>query len=222
MKQIFILVILCSLISCNQEIRLHSIFSYDYTSYVYSYHIVDSMYLEKISSNNFKIYFRQSAVPINRESNKVEYDSLGMKHEDMNYNKSIVRSTPNFPHNYLAFDLLSIILTSNSDFDEQHLAGSPLNDIVQYTAYSPYPFIKSNYSLPNEITKIDKCLEECTLNDFILTLGQEENLTAIHIPCCCLTIKQAPTLSKLHTITVTILDDAGNTWEASIDMDWSK
>ncbi len=209
-----------------------SCFDHYYTSYVYSYHIADSLYLVNGETNECRVFFKVSEM-ITQSFNKAYYDSLNIKHNDTAYNSWIkCHWQPFFPHNYLSADIRSITITSNADFDEQHLAGTSLNDIVQFMAYTPYPFIQSGYKgksdtyytarLDTEITHIIKPVSQCTREDFILTLGYKDNAINGDIQACSLAFSQNPSLSQQHTITVTLLDDAGNTWQASIDMDWTK
>ncbi len=205
-------------------------------SYVWSYHNTDSMYLSKYNTRKHgeelqddygvHVIFMQSGEhPIIawREYEPI-YDSICAKHNDTTYYQPLVSGTGVFKHNYWAFDLVSIQVTSNANFDAEHPAGTLLNDIVQFTAYTPYPYIQAGYKDCDEITLINKPLIECTPADFILTLGNKENDNLEYAghawSSCYLIVNAIPTLSQQHTITVTILDDAGKTWEASIDMDW--
>ncbi len=239
------------LLSCDEHQNENvngACFYYDYTAYVYSYTPAETMKLRPTiqifepereigegltSHHGFQVLFVTNDnwydVDVTRDSNPTLYDSLCRKHNDLSYNRRIGHSSPNFPHNYLAFDLVAIHVTSSADFDAQHPAGTSLNDIVQFIAYTPYSFIQNGYPSSDtkqdrwweELTLINKPLSQCTQEDFILTLGQRYNGVFFEIPCCYLDINALPTLSKHHTITVTVLDDAGKTWEASIDMDWS-
>lgn len=76
------------------------------------------------------------------QGNRDFYDSLCIKHNDINYNEmcrkfSNMRCYPTF----LCFDLLSVNVTSFSDYDLEHPAGSSLNDIVRYMSFSPKEFL---------------------------------------------------------------------------------
>ncbi len=237
-----------------------------YTSYVGAYHFPSTMSLTAATFNygvypydsiinspyGFRVGFNADYTQMVGQwatggEHKYIFDSLSIKHEDTHFNQDVIfgSSCPDFPHTYLGFDMVSITVTSDADFDEQHLSGTPLNDVVQFIAYTPYPFIQGGYqyatpayqcSTPNygrwvemwrlqkeETTLIDKPLSECTSEDFILTLGWLDNwICGEYIPACYLYIKATPTLSKQHTITVTIVDDAGKTWQNSIKLNWNQ
>ncbi len=228
--------------------------SIHYTSYVYSYHFAKEMYLAKdvFASNyyewnehlyspyGFSVMFEddytRTVAQWHKDERKVRFDSLSLKHKDTSFNQIVLSSDACAanPHNYLAFDLLSINVTSNADFDEQHPAGSSLNDVVQFIAYSPITFIKSGYQYTapesdylerwkEEKLLINKQLSQCTAADFILILGKQDNSICCDtaLPCCYLVVNNLPTLAQQHTLTVTVVGDDNKTWEASIDMDWS-
>ncbi len=202
---------------CVISMGCDKLFEYHYTSYVYSYAIPDTMILIP-DTNGFAVMF-QGRDAILRETNPDVYDSLGMKHNDMayNYDYSFPAPPPNW---YLSVDFKSIIITSDKDFDTNHAAGTSLNDIIQFIAYSPYPFIQRGYR-GTERTKIDKKLSDCTWEDFLLTQAQKYDYLMNQVLIGCLYFTSLPQGIQQHTITVTILDDAGKTWEATIDMNWS-
>lgn len=76
------------------------------------------------------------------------YDQLCFKHEDMSYNKirsigpAIEDSTPFF----IDCDFSSIDVCADTDFNEEHPAGSNLADVVRFMSWSPIKYIKSDYS----------------------------------------------------------------------------
>jgi hypothetical protein len=151
---------------------------------------------------------------------KAIYDSLCVLHHDMSYNKKrdyIVG--PGWGASYKG-DIVSIDVVSNADFDAQHPAGAPLNDIVRIISVSPYPYITSGYKKtydwkrnpPENLQRenifrgrsnrgenpfyypIDKRLSELTSSDLILADMSEIFLI----------FEKQPDLSKEHNLTVTI------------------
>ncbi len=205
-------------ISCSQ-------FEYIYTSYVYQYTTADTMYLQAdiYTNQKDKIIVAFDGWHLTRATDPTKYNAIGEKHNDMTYNKKIEsNSDPSVPHGYLAVDFLSIDVVSSQDFDEQHPAGTSLNDIVRFTAYSPYNYIQRSYTGEPEKEKIDKLLSECNAQDFLMTIARDYDWYSHHIESCFLQFVQAPQLAQQHTLTVTVVDDSGWTWEASIEMDWSK
>ncbi len=242
------------LASCKSNI-IGGSFPMDYTSYVYSYHFPTDMYLSNDyfynhaqsweaylnSPYGFSVIFKddwtQTVSQLQRGDKKDRFDALSLKHDDTSFNQEVMSgdACPNGPHNYLGFDFLSITVTSDADFDEAHPAGTPLNDIVQFIAYTPYPFIQNGYQYTapesdalarwkEEKTLINKPLSECTPEDFILTLGLMDNWICCNqdISACYLVVKATPTLSHQHVLKVTIVDDMEQTWHASIDIHWPK
>ncbi len=222
-------------------------------SYVYSYSFPSSMELKtgdflygtypydgQINSPyGFHVIFKEYAKTVGQwqegNSDRELFDSLAIKHGDTNFHQDIFlnASYPRTPHEYLGIDFASITVTSNTDFDEEHIAGTPLNDLIQFMAYTPYPFIQSGYQystpkgdmwnlLKQETTLIDKPLSECTAEDFILTLGHMDNwgFFSEETSACYLHIKATPTLSKQHMLTVTIVDDADKIWQNTIKLNW--
>ena len=72
------------------------------------------------------------------------YDELCLKYGDMTYNREefvVYGSEPRF----LAYSPVSIDIVSDVDFDAEHPAGTSLNDIVVFDAYSSKPYIDSGY-----------------------------------------------------------------------------
>ncbi len=241
------------LVSCDNPVIDDSSAYHDYTAYVYSYHFPNDMYLSDdyfynhvyewdsylYSEYGFSVMFTddytQTLSQHSQGEEKTRFDALCAKHNDTSFNQRIRYTMPSPPHKYLGFDLVSINVTSDADFDAEHPAGASLNDIVQFIAYTPYPFIQRRYtySAPEddsferwkeEQTLINKPLSECTTEDFILTLGQFDNTLYLckELPCCYLVVKATPTLSHQHVLKVTIVDDIGQTWHASIDLYWPK
>ncbi len=168
-------------------------------------------------------------------SERATFDALSAKHGDIGYHQDISASSscPSRPHTFLGHDFASITVTSDADFDEAHPAGTLLNDLVQYMTYSPYPFIQSGYAYANprpanrwervkeELILIDKPLLDCTTEDFILPFAvMDDWWCGGAFPAFYLQVKGVPTLSKQHTITVTVMDDAGKMWQDSIKLNW--
>lgn len=204
---------------------------YTYTSYVYKYTCPDTMCLrqDRNAQNSIAVCFNGKS--IKRENSKL-YDVIGKKHNDMTYNKIEHRNDPAFPHYYLAVDFVSINVISDRDFDETHPAGTSLNDLVRFTAYSPYNYIQRGYQGEPEQEWINKLLSECTANDFLMTTYDNDGYSYYEIDvengykslfgACSLQFVQVPTLALQHNITVNILDDAHKTHRAVIDMDWTE
>ncbi|MDO4190922.1 MAG: hypothetical protein Q4D14_04460, partial [Bacteroidales bacterium] len=84
-------------------------------------------------------YYRQSDIDI--------FERMNNRHSDTcYYRKCIIYDSWLYPcRNYACFDIESIVVTCVEDFDEQHPAGSILNDIIRFVGITPIPYIKSGY-----------------------------------------------------------------------------
>ncbi len=223
-----------------------------YLSYVYTYLFMEEMNLQTApfgygaypndstidSPYGFYAVFSEAyqyAGQWQKGSERAAFDALATKHDDIGYHQDVFSSSscPTSPHTFLAHDFASIIVTSDADFDEQHPAGTSLNDLVQYMTYSPYPFIQSGYAYDNprpangwervkqELILIDKPLSDCTAEDFILPFAVMDDWWCGDIfPAFYLQVKGVPTIAKQHTLTVTVVDDAGKTWQNTIKLNW--
>lgn len=149
---------------------------------------------------------------------KESYDALCEKHNDMTFLRETVTWGPSGPREVylLGVDFLSIDITSDSDFDDEHPAGSSLGDIVKLNSYSLKPYIDSGYKLlaPNGTVyhPVYEFVSELTPEQLIL-LGQRDYIGSLRF-------ETQPTLSKTHKFTVTMIADDGREFTASIDMEF--
>lgn len=131
--------------SCN--VMTYNVFS----SYVNTYYDYDSIALSVTDYGNIRI--SNDTISTHHEyywnstgQNKVVYDSLCQAHNDLSYNKErgyIVG--PDWGH-CSVFDIAHIDVVSNANFDEQHPAGTSLNDLIYFISVSPKKFIDSGYN----------------------------------------------------------------------------
>ena len=165
--------------------------------------------------------------PSEEQYNK--YIELCNKHEDYGYTHEIQilsakrtedNNAPGYVKGYTYWDItpVSIDVISNADFDENHPAGASLNDIVLFTTFSPYQFIKNGYT-GKEFVKNKKTLDQYTQDDFKLIFCVAEapiynDLDKDNYGC--LTFTMEPAKNKHHTLTVTIKDDYGRTFTDSL------
>ena len=156
------------------------------------------------------------------------YDAMCEKYGDMTYNrKEFVRfgGEPSFQ----MYSFVSVDIVSNADYNEEHPAGSSLVDLFTYRAYSAKPFIDSGYiKYEYEADEWDghntyllshypvqKKVSDLTPDDFILHTShymvRERSFAEFRF-------ESLPTLSKVHTFTVTFTDERGDTFSASLEM----
>lgn len=137
---------------------------------------------------------------------------------------------------YLTEDFISVAVTSDTDYDDSHPAGTDLNDICRFMAFSPYRFIASGYrdrfdygtsglsaefrefaktrygSLPDVALgchPIDKPLSDVTLEDL--------KLLGLDYPDCLfgLLLEKKPSSPGEHKMTVKIVSESGKSYSAS-------
>ena len=161
--------------------------------------------------------------PSEEQYNK--YIKLCNKHEDYGYTHEIQilsakrtedNNAPGYVKGYTYWDItpVSIDVTSNADFDENHPAGASLNDIVLFTTFSPYQFIKNGYT-GKEFVKNKKTIDQYTQDDFklIFCVGSAPIYNDLDDDNYgCLSFTTEPTVNKEHTLTITIKDDYGRTF----------
>lgn len=166
-------------------------------------------------------YENSTYTPTDEQYNK--YIELCNKHKDYGYTHKIKvlpfkgeDSGCGYVSGYTYWDItpVSIDVISNADFDENHPAGARLNDIVLFTTFSPYPFIKNGYT-GKEFVKNKKTLDQYTQDDFKLIFCVAEAPIYSYIDednFGCLSFTTEPTVNKEHTLTITIKDDYGRTF----------
>ena len=98
---------------------------------------------------------------------KAFYDSLSNKHFDYGYNGEDIYANELAKRCY-SKDLTSISVVCDKDFDDEHPAGTPLDDIIAYDAYSPYPWIKEGYKGDPTFTHCLKYVKDLEPDDMKL------------------------------------------------------
>ena len=172
-------------------------------------------------SNIIFIYVQQRVNYCNYLSGgkqKILYDSLCSVHNDMYYNKKEMAKDGIALGIHMNFssDIKRIDVISNKDFDEQHLAGAFLNDIILFCSITPYSYIKSNYkeefNWADYVNNGGRVLTNFRLNDGdypiekkLSILNQEDFTLAGNSKMIGnLVFTQEPTLEQTHNLTITI------------------
>lgn len=81
------------------------------------------------------------------EENNMIYETMNQRHGDNSYNRYAL-ADPVYVfncRNYICFDINTIEVICSEDFDEQHPAGTSLNDLIRFVGITPIPYIKSGY-----------------------------------------------------------------------------
>jgi len=129
--------------ACNDSI--YEVFT---RSMVTDYGIPEEMVVDKTFQRNLlEVQFYTSGI-MNKTTRTSDYDSWCRKHGDMSYNREIEihKSYEVYPHEFIAVDYASIEVTCDTEWGENHPAGSSLGDIVTLYAVSPIKYIRSGYT----------------------------------------------------------------------------
>lgn len=81
---------------------------------------------------------------LSKGQQKEAFDRLCEKHGDTGYNR-VVRFHA-LPNNYLAYNITSVKVTSDSAYDELHPANTDLSDLFEFFTLSPLKYIRSGYT----------------------------------------------------------------------------
>lgn len=139
---------------------------------------------------------------------------------DNHYNRELVP----FMNTAVFNTFRAMELTSDSDFDDLHKAGAPLNDLVNFAGASPYEFISRGYRSSDawKDAGLGFYFEDKV---FYYNYGYEpvygplSTLDANGLrwidPLFYLEFASQPTLSKIHNLTLTVTDNTGKTLTAT-------
>jgi hypothetical protein len=146
------------------------------------------------------------------------YDALCEEHRDMDFNRT--RSLPcdsNGTPLYVLYasnvDPVAINVTSDADYDNDHPAGSSLNDIFTLCGRSNQTYIDGGYIETDECY-IEKNLSEITAEDLIFSTSGSHYSVGI----AGLRLDALPTLSKVHNFTITVTFERGKVFSETIEM----
>lgn len=218
-------------------------------------------------------YLYIPSVEYNKKNNRTAglynmplYDSLSLKNGDFGYTVpkhilkredenssytlgSVLGLAGDAPNQSLMCDIISINIKSNNAFDNNHSAGSSLNDIVKLMSLTSHQFIESHYTDVynwtyeewNTTTAIEKDFFlhpydpiANKFNNFRLYFEylSETNYSNVrgmfaqqfHYPAIpsifYLHFPQVPTLSQTHEFTITVTLSDGSVFEKQIIKSW--
>ncbi len=222
-KYILIIPLLILFIGCNVQT------TQKFRSYVTKYHKYDiKLYVDtgipitsyqtmygsiRICSktrDSFKTYTWKS-----KGKDKLIFDSLSRIHNDMAYNKE--RSYIEEPHwgHCFYYDIASIDVVSEEDFDNNHPKGSSLKDVIRFHFSSLKKFIVAGYpeddnNNPKAGKSNDKKLSEIGTNEMAILKSVFGQFLGYFI------FDTTPTLSKTHHLTFTFHYTNGETYTAKV------
>lgn len=147
---------------------------------------------------------------------------LVMSEFDCTYNGKYISPSTNWA---VLDDFQKITLVSDSDFDEQHKAGTSLADVVNFAGASPYDYIARGYKegYDWESSDIAFYLDEAKSYEYgyapvygLLSEMTAEDFRLLE-PRFYLEFVLQPTLGKTHNLTLTVTDTSGEkftvTWQ---------
>ena len=240
MKKLYFLLFIPFIISCN-EYEFHMSMAF-----VSGYYQME--HIELVESNNLLFIYGEGikdyASLIDDDSRL--FESLARKHKDISYNKKIAYLDGKYlmdPNPYcLKDDFTAIHVTSDTDYDESHPAGSNLDDVVVFHSSSPYPYIESGYTCTYDWGEVRDILPwpDSTFNhDYIDTEEWSHYIRKNVMDLCpsdltllggylwrgepslgILEFASKPTLEKCHTIHVELINDEGKAYRSMIEMEF--
>ena len=149
-------------------------------SFVVSYIEIDSVRLDTDTGYGIRIGrkdYDNSNDWVNWKStgdDKVKYDALCSKHNDMGYFKKVSYIAGPFSGHYFMDDIYTIDIVSDKTFDSSHPAGVSLKDIVRFCSASPAPFIQSRYKSSYDWSIVPEGFKKA--GEFIILPPSENNL----------------------------------------------
>lgn len=211
--------------------------------FVSCYHRMGRIYLEKgVGDESGLIYIKYDALPFASiaDEDLTRINRLAEKHHDTSYNREIMYAAGSnfmcatFGGKYgITPDMTKISVKSNNDFDANHPAGTPLNDIVRLYSTTVYPYIESGYTETFDwSTDTTGCFnylgcgpEDFPINALLSEINAEDLIMAGggyigYGNYAKLKFTQSPTLSKQHRLTVEMESDGGYVYRSSLEVEF--
>lgn len=228
----FICGIFLSCISCDKMISRYS------SSYVLSYYDFQDIKLED-KSKHPEYLIKVDLISgsnlgsvLSKGQQKEAFDRLCEKHGDTGYNREVRFMKKAILCDYIDDNIISVMVTSDSAYDEHHPANTDLGDVIEFLAVSPLKYIRSGYKDLYDwnncpLTEYEKSLyeigylsRELHLTKTNLSEVKKSNLELIGngllYPAFYLKLLKMPYLSKEHTFTVTITIEDGRVFSDNV------
>ena len=194
-------------------------------SFVWAYYEAESIRLSETDDGNIAMCYSNVKTVCDFKSKKQQkqlYDSLCYARNDIGYNKTITYfPMPMEPDatELSINDIVSIDVVSDTDFSEQHPAGTSLNDIIRFAGTSINEFLQSNYiyqydwnnkpaDFPAE-SRFRGYPYHSPINKLLSEIKSEDLLSLTSDGFWFLLFEKEPTLSKKHELTITVKFDNG-------------
>lgn len=209
-KLLLLLTGLLLLGSCNKVTHVYS------DSYIMDYSIhnnIELMYGERVKGEYWLYLSPLEPKHLSYDSkgkDKIIYDDLCKKHNDLSFCREVTFYNGVGGAGALYPNYTSVLITSNSNYDEEHPAGTPLSDIIICEYCSSYLYVLGGYADESLLDVKTKPLLEVTADDLAL-LGLLNFFFT----------KNPDTFGR-HDITVSVTTDDGRTFTATCTMDFSE
>lgn len=135
--------------------------------FIQEYFIPDSVSLEEYpenashSADNEVLEIRFWGTSVDEHTDAKLFEYYARLYGDTGYGKELLPGS----NRAVAEAFRSISVVSDTDFDAEHPAGTPLDDIVCLRGESAYEYIRSGYAREKEYTNCRKPLRELTPDD---------------------------------------------------------
>lgn len=136
-RLLFLFISLFALSSCNKEQPETGML---YTPYLISNYLL----LEEITCTPSELYNNEAYLSYYGENCGDKLSYFSKLYNDTSYNNFILPGS----QQALAYPLDKITLSCNSDYDDKHPAGTPLDDIVKLKFTSYLDYIENGYQYP--------------------------------------------------------------------------
>ena len=127
--------------------------SYVISKFVMGYYTYDDITIEVNKDNDILVHPQIDEIIYEGTADssvRARFDALAAKYNDTGYSKRKSYLPIEYLENQMPVEnIQSIELVCLEEFDAQHPAESLVNDCVTFTAYSPLPFLLSNYQRTN-------------------------------------------------------------------------
>jgi len=204
-KFLLLLAILMPVGACDKVAEVYT------DSFVMNYSIHDGIELMPLSppttaQYGVKLKLKEPIKRVGHNStgaDKLLYDQLREKHMDMSYSRKVLLYDGAGGAGAIYPDYTSIKVTSDTDYDTTHPAGTALNDIINCQYQSSYLFVIGAYADESLLKAKTKTLSEVTADD--LTMHANLNLF----------FKKDPAAPGPKNISVSVTTDDGRTFTAT-------
>ena len=112
----------------------------------------------------------------------------------------------------------SVHLTSNRDWDDRHPAGTYLDDIVSWVAYTYSEFIRSGYVYGDHALEFGECRYDVKLSEVQPEQVEMISDATARYNSPRIRFLSAPADEGLHTLTLTITTTEGKTYRPTITL----